>query len=351
MGPVPDLAAPTHLAGGRLGMIWAECATNLGALPTSGAFCALLAAKHAGGSGGECRLIAITEPKLAARLIDSARNKRVADLSVTLHPDYPVTWPGYEPGDEASRYVGQTLNYFTIRGPYFARMHMLDGQAGTHVVLPSFSLPAQGFDNRRYSDAVRAVLNEYEARYGPRPTSSLTADRAPLEQMVGEVHVIDVRGLVGSTKKSDWPASPAIPLQLIKRHEAARPIKPGEIVIFYSGYSDQYFKPLPTSPELDRLYAAPLAGKAEGWPAPTPEVIAYLADKQVRCIGTDGPTLGGVERANALMVNWLAASRQLLPVEFLTNIGAIADKKAFFLFAPIKIKGSHGGYGRALALY
>ncbi len=353
MGPLPNLAVATHQAGGKLGMIWTECATNLGSLPTTGAFFALLAAKHAGGSGGECRCIGITEPKLAARLTESARQKRVADLSVTLHEDFPITWPGHGPGDEASRYVAKTLNAFSpIRGPYFAMTHMLDGQAGTHVVLPSYSLPPPGFDNSRYTDETRSLLKKFEMQYGPRGFSTQTADQMPLEQTLGEAHVIDVRKLTGTTKAADWPASPMITLDLIKKHEAdVRPIKAGEIVIFFSGYSDESFKPLPASPELDRLFAAPLTGKAEGWPAPNPEVIAYLAQKGVRCIGTDGPTLGGVNTENALFVNWLAAQRGMLLVEFLTNVSSIHGKEAFFLFAPIKIKGTRGGYGRALAVY
>jgi hypothetical protein len=32
------------------------------------------------------------------------------------------------------------------------------------------------------------------------------------------------------------------------------------------------------------------------------------------------------------------------------DVGAIADKDAFFLFAPVKIAGTRGGYGRAIAL-
>ena len=122
-------------------------------------------------------------------------------------------------------------------------------------------------------------------------------------------------------------------------------------MIFNSGYSDEHFKPLPAAPEVDRMFAAPLAGKAEGWPGATPEVIAYLADKGVKCIGTDGPTLGGVDRENALFVTWLAASRGLHVVEYLTNVAAIRDKPAFFIFAPVKIEGTRGGYGRAVALY
>lgn len=353
MGPLPNLAVATHQAGGQLGMIWTECETNLGSLPTTGAFYAKLPAKHAGGSGGECRCLAITEPKLAARLIESARHKRVADLSVTLHEDYPITWPGHSPGDEATRYVAKTLNAFgKARGPYFAMTHILDGQVGTHVVIPSYSLPPEKFDATKYSADVQALLKKYESKYGPRGQSSVTVDRVPLQQMMGDAHVIDVRSLVGSTTEKDWPASPAITVDLIKKHEASvRPLQSGEVVIFFSGYSDAHFKPLPESPELDGMFAAPLAGKAEGWPAATPDVIAYLHEKGIRCIGTDGPTIGGVSRENALFTNWLAASKNMLIVEYLTNVATIHEQKAYFLFGPIKIKGSHGGYGRALALY
>jgi kynurenine formamidase len=80
-------------------------------------------------------------------------------------------------------------------------------------------------------------------------------------------------------------------------------------------------------------------------------VIAYLAEKGVRCLGTDGPTLGGVDRASAAQVYWLAATMGIYPVEYLTNVGAIADKEAFFIFAPVRIKGTAGGYGRAIVLY
>ncbi len=353
MGPLPDLAVATHQAGGNLGMVWIECGTNLGSLPTTGAFYAMLPAKHAGGSGGECRSLAITEPKLAARLIESARQKRVADLSVTLHEDFPIIWPGHSPGEEASRYVAKTLNSFSkSRGPYFAMTHLLDSQAGTHVVLPSFSLPPAGFDNAKLSDEVRAVLKKYEAQFGPRGHSSQTIEQTPLNQMLGDTHVIDVRKLVDSTKPSDWPKSPTITLDFIKQHETTtRAIRPGEVVLFWSGHSDRHFRELPPSPDLDPLFAAPLAGKSEGWPTPDFEVINYLAEKGIRCLGTDGPTLGGVNREHALMVNWLAASRGLLTIEFLTGLSAIADKPSFFAFAPIKIKGTRAGYGRAIALW
>lgn len=353
MGPLPKLAAATHQAGGQLGMVWTECATGLGKLPATGAFYAMLPPKHAAGSGSECRALAITEPKLAARLIASARAQRVADLSVTLDENSPVTWPGARPGEEASRYLGMTLNAFLpARGPYFARGHLLDAQVGTHVVLPGFALPPAGFDEALYAPATRELAAKFAARFGRRAAANMTLDQAPLAQLMGEAHVVDVRSLLGTTKPADWPASPPITVELLKAHDAQRPFRAGEVVLFYSGYTPAKLPALPPSPQLDGHFAAPLAGKAEGWPAPTAEAVAWLADKGIRCLGTDGPTLGGANPEQALWVYWLAGTRGLLPVEHLTNLGEIAQRPAFFLFAPVKIAGVRsGGYGRAIALY
>jgi kynurenine formamidase len=46
----------------------------------------------------------------------------------------------------------------------------------------------------------------------------------------------------------------------------------------------------------------------------------------------------------------MAGSKGLFVVEMLTGVEAIADREAFFVFAPIKIAGTRGSYGRALAL-
>ena len=61
MGPIPDLAEPTHYAGLKHGMIWAESVTGLGGLPSTGAFYCVLAPKHAGGATSESRAFAIVE--------------------------------------------------------------------------------------------------------------------------------------------------------------------------------------------------------------------------------------------------------------------------------------------------
>jgi kynurenine formamidase len=76
----------------------------------------------------------------------------------------------------------------------------------------------------------------------------------------------------------------------------------------------------------------------------------YLAEQGIRCLATDGPSLGGVDPKRALMTYWALGSRGLAGVEFLTGLEQLPDK-AYFLFAAVKIEGCHGGPGRAIAVY
>jgi len=352
MGPLPNLAVATHQAGGSRGLVWVECATNLGSLPATGSFVAILAAKHAGGSGGECRMIGITEPTIAATLNARAKAHAVVDLSVTLDENLPIVWPGWSPGEEGARYVAKVLNAFSKeRGPFFALGHIFDSFAGTHVALPSFALPADGAELAAADSAIRAAVAVFESRHGPLGTSAVRTAGVPLESMMGPAHVVDVRGLVGTAAfAAGRPRSPLVTRALLEKHDAARPFRAGEVVLFHSGHTDTTLRALPALPAQDACLTMPLAGMAEGWPAVAPDAVAYLADKGIRCVGTDGPTLGGVDPVLSREVDWLAGTRGLLVVAMLTGLDALVDRDAYFLFAPIKIAATRGGYGRALAL-
>jgi kynurenine formamidase len=195
---------------------------------------------------------------------------------------------------------------------------------------------------------VRGWLAEYEKKHGPRGSSDVTAEKVSLAQTCGRARVIDVRSLLGSTDKKDWPASPEITAAFIKRYEKQHgELKAGDVVVFRSGWSDQYAKPFPRG---DACMANPLRGSSEGWPAPGPEAILYLAEKGVRCVATDGPTLGGTGPKRALWTYWTLGGKGMVGVEFLTNVGKLPEG-AHFVFAPVKIRGCHGGPGRAIALY
>jgi kynurenine formamidase len=346
MGPIPGpIGEETHYAGLKHGLIFTEGATGLGGLPTSGAFYCLLAPKTvggAGGVGGAGRAFAVVGEPLAGRLIEAARKKNVVDLSVALTEDTPVWWPG--PGVGRARYP-----YFKDRmPPHGQNRHTMDSHAGTHLVPPAYALPAKGFDNGRYAPEVREWLAEYEKKYGPRGSSDVTADKVPIAQTCGRARVIDVKHLAGTMKKESWPASPEITADEIRTYEKRHgELKPGDVVVFRSGYSDRFCKPFPAG---NACMADPLNGKSEGWPAPGPDAVLYLAKKGVRCVATDGPTLGGAEPKRALFTSWALGGSGLAGVEYLTNLDKLPEG-AYFLFAALKIRGCHGGPGRAIALY
>src|SRR5262245_19644122 len=173
MGPLPDLAEPTHYAGLRHGMIWTEAATGFAALPTTGAFYCMIGPKHEGGPYGEGRAFAVVGDPLAKRLIDAARKKNAVDLSVVLSEHLPITWPGAGVGNHRQPYL-RTPFGFNPNTKSSVETHTLDSHAGTHLVPPAYVLPKAGFDNQRYAPQVREWLAEYEKKYGPRGTSDVT---------------------------------------------------------------------------------------------------------------------------------------------------------------------------------
>jgi kynurenine formamidase len=346
MGPLPDLAEPTHYAGLKHGMIWTEAATNLGSLPSTGAFYIMLYPRHKDGAYSEGRAFAIAGGTLPARLIASATAKRAVDLSPVMAQGYPLTSPGSATGRHRQVYLDVNFLYSEYLDMWH-HTHLLDSMAGTHLVPPSFSLPASE-KPVQYAPHIRGWLEEYEKKFGKRGTSSMTTEKVPLEWTCGEARVIDVRHLVGTVNQRHWPASPVVTVAHIKAYEAQHgDLKGGDIVIFQTGHIDRYYQPAPAD---QFLWIDPQSGKYEGWPAPNPETIFYLKDRGIRCVATDAPTLGGVDEKQALMTYWALGSNAMAGVEFLYQVDQI-PANSYFLFAAVKIRDCHGGLGRAIVLH
>ena len=367
MGPLPDLAEPTHYAGLKHGMIWTESATNLGALPPTGAFYCMIGPKHQGAPYGEGRAFSVVGGELPKRLIDAAKNKRAIDLSPTLAPNLPITSPGIGTGNHRQVYLKIDFLYSEYLDLWH-HTHLMDSMAGTHLVPPSFALPPEDVGRALlpvesskektgksarptidYSPEVRGWLIDYEQKYGPRGVSSMTTEQVPLAWTSGPARVIDVRSLVGTTDSKSWPASPEITSAHIQAFEKqSGELKVGDVVLFHTGHLDKHFKPQPNDMGV---WSDPLSGKSEGWPAPGPDAIVYLKSKGIRCVATDAPDLGGVDPKQALMTYWALGSREMVGVEFLHNVSSVPrDKPAYFLFAPLKVRDCHGGPGRAIVL-
>lgn len=346
MGPLPNLAEPTHYAGLKYGMIWTEGATNLGALPSTGAFYTLLGPKHKDGPYSEGRAFAISGGNLPGRLIESSKAKRAIDLSPTLAANLPVTSPGVGTGNHRQVYLKVDFLYSEYLDLHH-HTHLMDSMAGTNLVPPSFALPPEG-TQVAYAPEVRGWLADYEQKFGPRGFSSMTTEQVPLEWTCGDARVIDVTSLVGSTTQDAWPASPEItPVHIETFEQKHGALQPGEIVIFHTGHLEKHFKP---QPDDAGLWTDPLNGNSEGWPAPGPEAIVYLKNKGIRCVATDAPDLGGVNQKRALMTYWALGSNKMVGVEFLTNVSQVPDN-SYFLFAAVKVRDCHGGPGRAMVLH
>jgi hypothetical protein len=181
---------------------------------------------------------------LAERLIASARKKQAVELSVVMSKDLPLTWTGRGTGHHRHPYLKADFLYSPTLGLYH-HTHMFDSHAGTHLVPPAYTLPAEGFDNADYPAEVRGWLAKYESQYGPRGTSSMTTEQVPIEWTTGRARVIDVRQLVGTTDQGQWPASPEITPDHIRAYESDRgPLESGDVVIFQTGHTDKFLKAL-----------------------------------------------------------------------------------------------------------
>ena len=346
MGPLPNLAEPTHYAGLKYGMIWTEGATQLSQLPATGAFYVMLSPRHANGMYSETRAFAITGGKLPQRLIAAARNKRAADLSPVLEMKNPVTNPGRFTGQHRQVYVKVDFLYSPDLDLWH-HTHLMDATAGTHLITPSFALPAPG-TTVEYSPEVRGWLQDYEATYGARGFSDRTTEKVPLDWTCGDTRIVDVRSLAGSLPASDQPRSPEITVAHLQADEAKHgKFQAGQIVVFRTGHIDRHFRP---APDDKGLWADPLAGRSEGWAAPGPAAIQYLHSQGIRCVATDAPDIAGVEAKRGLMTYWALGSADMVAVEFLHNLEAI-QADSYFLFAPIRIRGCHSGPGRAIAMW
>ncbi len=348
MGPLPDLAEPTHYAGLKYGMIWTEGATQLGQLPSTGAFYCMLGPRHAGGPYGECRAFSVVGGDLPGRLIEACRNKRAVDLSPALRTELPLTSPGFATGKHRQVYLKIDFLYSDYLDMWH-HTHLMDAMAATHLVPPAFALPPVG-ERPSYAAEVRGWLEDYESKFGPRGTSSMTTEQVPISWTCGPARVIDVTSLVGSTDKETWPTSPKITPRHIQAYEAQHgQLHAGDIVVFRTGHLDRHLKPLPDDAGV---WVDPLAGRSEGWPAPGPETIVFLKSKGIRCVATDAPDLGGVNPRQAAMTYWALGSHEMVGVEFLNNLGSVpVDRSPYFLFAAVKVRDCHGGPGRAIVLW
>ena len=258
---------------------------------------------------------------LAAPAVRAEDTKRFVDLSLLVAPDHPCTWPTFP---------AFQINHYMRIGPRSAcnsDILIMDGNTGTQLDVPTHSVtrPDSGFSNA--------------GRFG-----TMTTDKVPAWQFVGEACVIDCTDLLDSAPKG---RSDLIKKERIARWEKEhRPLGLGDVVLFRSGYSDKYYKPFP---EGRRFAADVVAGKAPGWPGPDPDCMEFLGKRGVLNLGTDSPSMGPLPDL-AEPTHYAGLKYGMIWTESATNLGALPSTGAFYCILSPKHEGGPYAEGRAFSL-
>lgn len=256
----------------------------------------------------------------------------VVDLSVTVAENMPAHW-GTSPAFQRWTYnwfqqeKDQHGNdYFTHEGPYFGQRYVIDEHTGTQSDFPAHFVPP-----------AKSGLPEASEM------GEMTGEKYPLDRMMGPAVVIDASDI---RDKAEPGKSPVITLDRVKQWERQNgPVKAGEVVLFRSGYSDAYYKPMP---EGMRMTFQPVVTKsAPGWPAPEPAVMEYLHGKGVWHMGTDAPSMGPCEGGQAVHVAGLKHGMSW--EEMLTNMAGLPERGAFYVALGVKVRNQSGAISRAVA--
>ncbi|QYJ16021.1 Kynurenine formamidase [Rubrobacter xylanophilus DSM 9941] len=254
---------------------------------------------------------------------------RVVDLSLTLSERLPGTWPGH------MSFAHHNWNWFAeVEGPtgktrsaapYQTNFIVIDEHCGTHFDAPTHFVPPEGSGL------------PYASELGDE-----TGDRVPVEELMGPAAVVDVRSLAGEGKPGISPFIEPGHVEAWEREHGA--LREGEVVLFRTGWDRFYVEG-----EEGRGYmeGALVTGDLPGWPAPSPQCVLYLHERGVKTIGIDAPSIGSAH--DGVPVHQEGLSRGMRYVEILTNLGELPARGAFFVFLPLKIAGSSGGPGRAIA--
>ncbi|MDR1823954.1 MAG: cyclase family protein [Bifidobacteriaceae bacterium] len=263
----------------------------------------------------------------------AGRGWTVADLSLTIAESLPCSWPGHMP------YQHRIHNWFVDQpglpdelvspeGGYYTATLVMDEHVGTHFDAPSHRIAPSGSG---LPDA--------------GPAGDIYADQVALTDLMGPAKVLDLRHLADPSGGTPGVSRYATAADVEAFEAAHGPIEPGDIVLIRSDWDVLHFKP----GEAGLKYVAwPRQGKSLGWPAPDVSFIDALAERGVRCTGSDSPSMGSVH--DGAPAHFAALSRGMSFIEGLGGLAAMPPTGALFAFLGLKLRGGSGAPGRAIGL-
>ena len=236
---------------------------------------------------------------------------KVIDLSLLVAAEYPVTWPTMP--------IYQFNHHLRI-GPvsaYNVDVLTMDPNTGTQIDVPPHSIPRPGL---KLPNA------------GPLGLAFM--DQIPAWQFAGEACVIDVREL--RDKGANGHSSLVLKKHVLAWEKKHRPLRFGDVVLFYSGYSDKYFKAFPAG---RRFVADPLQGMTPAWPDPAPEAMDYIGSRGAMAAGTDSPSMGPIPDL-AEPSHYAGLKHGMLWTESGTGYGQLPPTGSFYCMLGAKLVDS-----------
>lgn len=269
------------------------------------------------------------------RLLARVFAERAAvDLTLPLAEDLPCTWPGHMP------FRATVWTWFAERpadpqpvrpqtgGDYQTRWLVMDEHTGTHIDAPCHFVPPPG------SGLPHAG-----------PAGDVDVGQLPLLSAAGPADVVDVTGLGTDADVADGASPPVTPEHLQRWEAENGAFGPGDVVLLRSDWDQRY-----QAGEAGGRYGTDVLvhETGPGWPAPTASAVEFLHERGVRCLGTDGLSMGAAE--GGAPAHLAGLTNGMVFVEALTGLRHLPTLGAWFLFLPIRLAGGSGGPGRALAL-
>ena len=224
----------------------------------------------------------------------------IVDLTVELSQSLPC----YASGDQIFLLAQRTTYELD---EYIANIIITSDHNGTHCDAPSHFTPGKE-----------------------------TLEQMALSSFMGPAAVIDVTYL---SKLGKTDASPIISVDDVKKWEETHgELQSTEIVLFYTAWTDMYYKPFPEGHKFSRCH-----------PAPDHNTVQYLVDKGIKHVGIDAVGLGLMQ--DDAGPHRVACGNDMVITEKLINLGQLPPRGAYFMFLPIKATGATGGLGRAIAIF
>lgn len=229
--------------------------------------------------------------------------KKIIDLSIILYNCMPK-WPTHP------NFLYEQITNVPRDGATHHIIRQMNTHTGTHIDAPSHYI-----------------------------IGGKTVDQLPIEAFAGEGVVLDI-----SYKKP----GEAITVEDLKTYD--HEIKAGDILMLHTGWDKRM------GFNLEYLFE---------WPYLVEETAKYLVKKKVKALGVDTLSVGGwagkvpghgptdITHSGGEVHRILLKSGTII-VETLANLDKVLDgsrvRRAYFIYAPISIKGAEAGPCRASAL-